>query len=66
MSNNAERLIVALDLPTTEQAMKAVDTLGDAVCHYKIGMESFYGMGTHRAGPDGKQEQTDISRSETS
>ncbi len=45
MSNNAERLIVALDLPTTEQAMKAVDTLGDAVCYYKIGMESFYGMG---------------------
>ena len=38
-------MIVALDLPTTEQAMKAVDTLGDAVGYYKIGMESFYGMG---------------------
>ena len=45
MNINAERLIVALDLPTTEQAMKAVDTLGDAVGYYKIGMESFYGMG---------------------
>ena len=43
--NNAERLIVALDMPTTEQVMKAVDTLGDAVSYYKIGMESFYGMG---------------------
>ena len=45
MSNNADRLIVALDLPTTELAMQAVDTLGDAVGYYKIGMESFYGMG---------------------
>lgn len=45
MPNTTERLIVALDLPTTDQAMKAVDTLGDTVSHYKIGMESFYGMG---------------------
>ena len=45
MQNNAERLIVALDLPTTDQAMKAVDMLGDVVGYYKIGMESFYGMG---------------------
>ena len=45
MQNNAERLIVALDLPTTDQAMRAVDTLGDTVGYYKIGMESFYGMG---------------------
>ena len=43
--NQSERLIVALDLPTTDQAMKAVDTLGDVVVYYKIGMESFYGMG---------------------
>jgi orotidine-5'-phosphate decarboxylase len=43
--NNSERLIVALDMPTTEQVMKAVDTLGDTVGYYKIGMESFYGMG---------------------
>lgn len=45
MEKVADRLIVALDLPTTEQAMKAVDTLGEAICYYKVGMESFYGMG---------------------
>lgn len=45
MEKVADRLIVALDLPTTEQAMNAVDNLGDTVGYYKVGMESFYGMG---------------------
>ncbi len=34
-----ERLIVALDEPTGEQALAWVDRLGDAVAFYKIGME---------------------------
>ena len=34
-----ERLIVALDLPSVEQAEKLVDTLGDAVAFYKIGYQ---------------------------
>lgn len=34
-----ERLYVALDLPTIEQARKMVETLGDAVQSYKIGLQ---------------------------
>lgn len=36
-----ERLIVALDVPRIEQAKAMVDTLGDAVVFYKIGLELF-------------------------
>lgn len=36
-----DRLIVALDLPTHEQAKHLVDTLGDQVSFYKIGLELF-------------------------
>ncbi|MFT5135604.1 MAG: orotidine-5'-phosphate decarboxylase [Arenicella sp.] len=36
-----ERLIVALDVPSIEQAKDLVDTLGDAVVFYKIGLELF-------------------------
>ena len=36
-----ERLIVALDVPSVEQAKAMVDTLGDAVVFYKIGLELF-------------------------
>ena len=36
-----ERLIVALDVPTSEQAKQLVTTLGDAVVFYKIGLELF-------------------------
>jgi orotidine-5'-phosphate decarboxylase len=36
---NRERLIVALDVPTRDEAMAWVDRLGDAVVFYKIGME---------------------------
>ena len=34
-----ERLIVALDLPTTEEAKGFVSSLGDAACFYKLGLE---------------------------
>ena len=34
-----ERLIVALDVPSAEEARKLVETLGDAVRFYKIGLE---------------------------
>jgi orotidine-5'-phosphate decarboxylase len=36
-----ERLIVALDVPSIEQAKELVDILGDAVVFYKIGLELF-------------------------
>ena len=38
-----ERLIVALDTPTVEQAQALVARLGDAASFYKIGMELIYG-----------------------
>lgn len=37
-----DRLIVALDLPTVDEADRMVDRLGDAVSFYKIGMELAY------------------------
>ena len=37
----AERLIVALDVPTTREARALVEKLGDAVRFYKIGLELF-------------------------
>lgn len=45
MEKATDRLIVALDAPTMEQAISTVDTLGDMVQYYKVGMEAFYGMG---------------------
>lgn len=36
-----ERLIMALDLPTVDQAKALVDQLGDAVSFYKVGLELF-------------------------
>ena len=36
-----ERLIVALDVPSTAQAKALVDNLGDSVVFYKIGLELF-------------------------
>ena len=35
----AERLIVALDVPTIDEARAVVQTLGDTVCFYKIGLQ---------------------------
>ena len=34
-----ERLIVALDVPTPQDALELVDRLGDAACFYKLGMQ---------------------------
>lgn len=36
-----EKIIVALDVPTEEAALRALDTLGDSVGFYKIGMQLF-------------------------
>ena len=40
-----ERLIMALDLPSIEAAKKLVETLGDSVVFYKVGMELFMSEG---------------------
>ena len=37
----ADRLIVALDVPSADRARAIVDQLGDAVRFYKIGLELF-------------------------
>ena len=39
--NNKDRLIVAFDVPTVAPAKAMVETLGDAVSFYKIGLELF-------------------------
>lgn len=41
----AERLIFALDVPDAAEARRLVETLGDAVSFYKIGLELFAGGG---------------------
>ena len=41
MIPRAERLIVALDVPTAKEARALVEKLGDAVRFYKIGLELF-------------------------
>lgn len=41
----AERLILALDLPSPEEAKKLVTLLGDSVLFYKIGLELFMAGG---------------------
>ncbi|MDD4320676.1 MAG: orotidine-5'-phosphate decarboxylase [Acidaminococcaceae bacterium] len=40
-----KRLIVALDFPTMEEAVKVVLELGDSVSYYKVGMELYYAAG---------------------
>ena len=40
-----DRLIVALDFPTGQEARALVEELGDAVTFYKVGMELFYSEG---------------------
>jgi orotidine-5'-phosphate decarboxylase len=37
--NRSERLIVALDVPTSEAARALVERIGDAACFYKVGLE---------------------------
>lgn len=52
------RLIVALDVPSLEEAKALVETLGDEVSFYKVGMELFYRVGVsvidylHREGKE--------------
>jgi len=41
-----DRLIVALDVHTMDDAKKLVHTLGDSVDFYKVGMELFYSVGS--------------------
>ena len=41
----AERLIVALDVPTADEARALVERLGDAVRFYKVGLELFSAPG---------------------
>ena len=38
-----QRLIVALDVPSGAEARELVDTLGDSVGFYKVGLELFTG-----------------------
>ncbi len=40
-----DRLIVALDFPTSEEAKKCVRELGESVSYYKVGMELYYAAG---------------------
>lgn len=46
MIPRAERLIVALDVPTPKEARALAEKLGDAVRFYKIGLELFTSDGT--------------------
>jgi orotidine-5'-phosphate decarboxylase len=41
----AERLIVALDVPTPQEARALVERVGDAACFYKLGLELFMAGG---------------------
>jgi len=45
MSGPRDRLIVALDVPTVEDARALVETLGDSVGVYKIGLELLFSGG---------------------
>lgn len=45
MTDARDRLIVALDVESVEEARALVSTLGDAVSFYKVGMELAYGGG---------------------
>lgn len=41
-----DRLIVALDFPSLEEAKSCIIELGDAVSYYKVGMELYYAAGS--------------------
>ncbi len=43
--SSSERLIVALDFDTEEQALELVNSLGDSVSFYKVGWQMFLGTG---------------------
>ncbi|GAB4330456.1 MAG: orotidine-5'-phosphate decarboxylase [Candidatus Abyssubacteria bacterium] len=40
-----ERLIVALDFPVADEALRFVESLGDTVTYYKVGLELFSAVG---------------------
>ncbi|MBC7830422.1 MAG: orotidine 5'-phosphate decarboxylase, partial [Hyphomicrobium sp.] len=44
-----DRLIVALDMPTIEEAQRLVATLGDSVSFYKLGLELLFAGGLELA-----------------
>ncbi len=44
-----DRLIVALDVPSVEEAKALIDTLGDSVGVYKIGLELLFAGGIELA-----------------
>ena len=44
--NTDKRLIVAIDVDTMEKVQQLVETLGDSVRYYKVGMELFYSVGS--------------------
>lgn len=43
---NYERIIVALDFSSKEEALKVVDNLGELINFYKVGLELFLSAGT--------------------
>ncbi len=45
-----DRLIVALDMPTSEEAQRLIATLGDSVVFYKVGLELLFAGGLELAG----------------
>ena len=44
-TTSKDKLIVALDLPSTDAARELVDTLGDSVSFYKVGLELLFSGG---------------------
>jgi orotidine-5'-phosphate decarboxylase len=60
----AERLIFALDIPSTDDAMRLVTTLGEAVSFYKLGLELFMAGGyfefMDRLAENGKKVMVDL------
>ena len=59
----SDKLIVALDLPTPEDAAQMVATLGDTISFYKIGLELAYGGGltlAERLAGEGKKVFLDL------
>ena len=59
-----ERLIFALDVPTTDDAIRMVTTLGEAVSFYKLGLELFMAGGyfelMDRLAEQGKKVMVDL------
>ena len=45
MEKNTPQLIVALDVPTLEEASNIVETLGDKIAYYKVGSQLFTACG---------------------